>query len=256
MNIDHTEMRHGSNIEPTQSEQTNTKHTAHAANREPEPARVLLPGHFDFRHAIAYAHLNFHQLANEDGLTDISDIQDDILGWRGLTNHDDTKAVCDEVVAWSQTLRPRDIQPAMFAFLGLIKSNLNEAEQEYLLDGLLNIATIVEDCAGEVKRYMSYLDCLFMNKRRVYQGDTFFSRGRADASFVEDPQGWTVVHDLGVLAVYLNHLRDGKIDDNDEFNLGMAIENWIEIFGGNEFENLPDSLDLLEEVRKELFPPE
>jgi hypothetical protein len=72
---------------------------------------------------------------------------------------------------------------------------------------------------------------------------------------VKISSGWTVVHDLCPSCLF-EHLRDGKIDDNDEFNLRMAIENWAEIFGGNEFENLPDSLDLLDEVRKELFPPE
>jgi hypothetical protein len=110
-----------------------------------------------------------------NGLTDIS-----ILGWQG-SSHEETKAVCDEVISWSQTLRPREVQPAMLALLQVLKSSLNEAEQEYLIDGLRNIAVIVDDCAGEVERYMSHLECLFMNKRHVYQGDAFFSRGRADA---------------------------------------------------------------------------
>jgi hypothetical protein len=59
MNIDRTTIRHGSHVESAQSKPkigTPIDHTATG----------LVPENFDFRHALAYAHLNFHQLSNED----------------------------------------------------------------------------------------------------------------------------------------------------------------------------------------------
>ena len=230
-----------------------------AGELPPKNYNELIPRKFDFSHCIAYIYLNIYQLQSEEGLTDMTDVLEDIIGWNGIPDIGSARAVCEEVIDWSQALKPRDVKPNAFALMALVKDSLNEAETTFLMEELHRIAAHNEDMLGYVMRYVRYLDCFFMSKRKVFQKGSFWSGAEDSAVLIVDPEQWTILHDLCVLMLFFNYLRSGEFDDNDRFNFQIAISNWRFDVGGKKFGykygNPDNALLLLDHVERQLFPP-
>jgi len=98
-----------------------------------------------------------------------------------------------------------------------------------------------------------------MSKRRALQRNTYFYVDDEDASLPDDPEHWTILHDLCTLLLHFNVLRDDEFDDVDKFFFQIYIPNWKFDFGGNRFGlkhgNPENVFDLLDEVDHELFQP-
>ena len=219
-----------------------------------------IPENFTAQHSVAYIFLNLFQQANQDGFRETMEVVEELDQLFEFDNRREIKRTYAEVIQWSQKLKPRQLKPAVHSLLWLAKLSLNEAETANLLNQVHDLARIHEDVFGNVMAYARWLECFFMEKLDESQPNPFHDPNTSGSDLPEDPEGWSILHDLSTMMLHINALRDQDIDDNDKFNFQIYMPNWeYEIDGigfGLAKGNPVSSVQLLEEVDQALFPSE
>ena len=218
-----------------------------------------IPEEFTAQHSVAYIFLNLFQQANQDGLRETREVVDELDLFFDFENRREIKQTCAEVILWSQRLKPRQLKPSIHSLMWLAKMSLSRDEVAFLFDRMADLAGIHEDIFGNVMAYARWLECFFMEKMVDPKPNPFQDPDTSGSDLPDDPEGWTILHDLSAMMLHFNAIRDQDIDENEKFNFQIYMPNWKSEIDGTGLGAAYDpvsSVQLLEEVDQALFPSE
>ena len=217
----------------------------------------VIPEYFTHEHAVVYVILSVYQQASPDGFRDYVEAMAIYQQVTGCADRAHIKRLVAEVIVWSQKLKPRQVKPSVFSLLWLAKSTMSDGEIQTMMGHIHRLGELNEDLLGMVSRFIRWLDCFFMDN--VHGAQPGIDLGSEDPTpcVLQDPEGWTILHDLSTMMLYFNYLRGHDIDDLDELSFRIAIPNMndgIEGVGvGNASVDPSSPFQLLDEVAQLLF---
>ena len=111
-----------------------------------------------------------------------------------------------------------------------IAENYDNDQKNMLITGMMNIVSL--DNIIKYKEFVYLRWC--MDGWFVYQIEEFIDdlKKRAskidfpDTTKIEDPESWTIIHDIGVFYTYFGNLADGGIKNPEKEYINLTLPKW------------------------------